>query len=403
MFATDLHELTASVARWSSSFDPAGMTPSQVAATVTDAARLEKLAAGIRLRSARYLGDKVTDSNGQAKDRDEWLAGTTGKSKTDAGKDVETSEQLASLPNTDQAIKNGELSSEQAREVASASTDDPGRESELLDTARKQSLPELKRRAKQVRAAATDDAEKNRRAHRDRDVASGTDDETAMGWIHIKGPAAVIAQLLAFLSPFAKAEFDKARREGRHERQGAYAFDGLVALFKAAAAGRTADGCTVGPPAKLIVRVDAAALKRGHTVAGEVCEIDGIGPVPLAAIRELLPQATIDVIVTDGEDVFNVTNLRRRSNAHQQVVLWWLGGQCTREGCPNTHDLQVDHRIDWATTHVTELKALDWLCKQDHDLKTYDGWALVHGRGRRRMVPPDDPDHPANQAADRAA
>src|SRR5690606_250049 len=30
-------------------------------------------------------------------------------------------------------------------------------------------------------------------------------------------------------------------------------------------------------PAKVIVHVDAAALRRGHTVAGETCEIAGIG------------------------------------------------------------------------------------------------------------------------------
>ena len=29
-----------------------------------------------------------------------------------------------------------------------------------------------------------------------------------------------------------------------------------------------------------------------------------------------------------------------------------------------------------------------------HDLKTYKGWALVEGSGKRPMVPPDDPRHP---------
>ena len=38
--------------------------------------------------------------------------------------------------------------------------------------------------------------------------------------------------------------------------------------------------------------------------------------------------------------------------------------------------------------------ALDPLCDPDHDLKTYEGWALVEGKGKRPMVPPDDPRHP---------
>jgi hypothetical protein len=34
------------------------------------------------------------------------------------------------------------------------------------------------------------------------------------------------------------------------------------------------------------------------------------------------------------------------------------------------------------------------LCGHDHHLKTHCGWSLVTGKGRRLMVPPDDPRHP---------
>jgi 5-methylcytosine-specific restriction endonuclease McrA len=133
---------------------------------------------------------------------------------------------------------------------------------------------------------------------------------------------------------------------------------------------------------------------RGHAVAGETCEIDGLGPVPVAALRDLLPDAVIELIVTDGENAWNVTHLGRRANARQQVVLDWLGIGCTNAGCSHTEHLQVDHRIDWARVKVTELANLDWLCPHCHKLKTHRGWGLVLGRGRRRFVPPDDPAHP---------
>jgi hypothetical protein len=42
------------------------------------------------------------------------------------------------------------------------------------------------------------------------------------------------------------------------------------------------------------------------------------------------------------------------------------------------------------------LPNIDPLCGHDHDLKTYQGWALVAGTGRRAFVPPDDPRHPDN-------
>jgi hypothetical protein len=51
---------------------------------------------------------------------------------------------------------------------------------------------------------------------------------------------------------------------------------------------------------------------------------------------------------------------------------------------------------------VTELANLDPLCGHHHRLKTHDGWALIAGVGKRPMVPPDDPRHPANQEADPA-
>ena len=36
---------------------------------------------------------------------------------------------------------------------------------------------------------------------------------------HLSGPAAAVAALNQFLEPFVQAEFDRARREGRHERR----------------------------------------------------------------------------------------------------------------------------------------------------------------------------------------
>ncbi|MGH9177395.1 MAG: hypothetical protein ACRD0N_02415, partial [Acidimicrobiales bacterium] len=49
----------------------------------------------------------------------------------------------------------------------------------------------------------------------------------------------------------------------------------------------------------------------------------------------------------------------------------------------------------WAEDKVTVLANMDGPCGFHHDLKTYKGWALVEGTGKRPMVPPDDPRHPA--------
>ena len=71
---------------------------------------------------------------------------------------------------------------------------------------------------------------------------------------------------------------------------------------------------------------------------------------------------------------------------------------CTREDCTRTQRLENDHREDWARTKHNRLDESDPLCGHDHDLKTYFGWALVAGTGKRPMVPPDDPRHPDYRA-----
>ena len=376
--------------RFGHDVDVDALTPAEARAVVSECAAIEKAAACTRLRALRRV-----EADGETVD---WLAKETGQSKRDAERDVETAGQV--LPATDEALRDGSLSADQAREVASGAAADPSAEQQLLDSARDESLAELRRRAKTVRAAATDEAQKHRRAHAERNVSHRTDPETGKATITVSGPTGAVAKMLAFLEPFTRAEFDKARRAGRRERRRAMAFDALLAALGLAAnrhkGGSDPDGPPVGPPVQIIARVDITALLRGCTVAGETCDIEGLGPVPVAALLELLPQAAIDVILQKGEDTFNVTHLGRHTTVRQQTVLHWLGAECARQGCGATRHLQIDHRLDWAKTHVTEHKALDWLCPKDHRRKTIDGWALVPGRGRRRMVPPDHPDHPAN-------
>ncbi len=93
----------------------------------------------------------------------------------------------------------------------------------------------------------------------------------------------------------------------------------------------------------------------------------------------------------------SVTHLGRGPSAAQRIALLWRDPKCVVEGC-NAVRTEVDHRIPWAQTHHTRLDELDNVCDHHHDLKTYEGWALVAGSGRRPMVPPDDPRHPGQAA-----
>ncbi|HVE46891.1 MAG TPA: hypothetical protein VNA57_09130 [Acidimicrobiales bacterium] len=133
----------------------------------------------------------------------------------------------------------------------------------------------------------------------------------------------------------------------------------------------------------------------------ETCEVAGVGQVPVSVVRAMI--ATDDpflaAVVTRGQDVVNVAHLGRRPSAHQLSALDWLAPTCRREGCDATVGLENDHRHDWAATRITLLEWIDRLCPHDHDLKTYEGWALVHGTGKRPLVPPEDPRHPRQTRA----
>ncbi|MFP5376913.1 MAG: hypothetical protein ACLGIO_09055 [Acidimicrobiia bacterium] len=149
-------------------------------------------------------------------------------------------------------------------------------------------------------------------------------------------------------------------------------------------------------PTKVVVRIDWTALVRGWVAEGETCEITGVGPVAVSAVRAMMASGDpfLAAVVTKGVDVVSVAHLGRRPSAFQQTALDWAAPTCRVEGCDAAGRLENDHRHGWAATRLTVLGCIDPLCAGHHDRKTYDGWALVAGTGKRPMVGPDDPRHP---------
>ncbi|MFN8016667.1 MAG: hypothetical protein U0P45_00950 [Acidimicrobiales bacterium] len=141
---------------------------------------------------------------------------------------------------------------------------------------------------------------------------------------------------------------------------------------------------------KVIIRIDWQALMRGHTVAGETCDIPGLGPLPVSAVRELMGDAFLAAIVTKGRDVHTVAHLGRGLNAHQRTAIEWTGTICSNIACNRTVAVQMDHNLPWTQDPRTKLDNIDPLCPHHHQLKTHHGWHLEPGTGRRRFLPPND-------------
>jgi hypothetical protein len=213
--------------------------------------------------------------------------------------------------------------------------------------------------------------------------------------LHVVGTTVDLAKVDRALAPLVDDVFNERRAAGAREPFEAYAYDAFMRLIEGAHI-RATD--RAGQPRLrylTLLRVDLEALQRGRIDSdAELCEITGLGPIPVATARAVLGESVLKLVITKGTDVINVTHLGRGASAAQKIALLWQQPLCTREGCGRRHHIEHDHRDDWARVHCTELRNLDPLCHADHLLKTRLGWALTEGIGIRPMVPPEHPDHP---------
>ncbi len=388
-----LSELRDALGRYASVFDASLLSAESAALVVTEAATIERMAAVLKslaaARSADTGGWKAAGERSAA----HHLARTTGTSVGQASEALLTGRRLATLPAASAAARAGRLSAPQAAAVADAAAVDPAAEERLVESAQRCSLPELREECARTKAAAQPDPEARRREiHAGRFLRSYTDAEGAWNLRGRDNPE-VGAEIMAAIDAIRDRLFRTARGEGRREPSEAYAADALLELARGGGGARAA---RAGSRAKVIVRVDLPALLRGRPVPGEVCELAGFGPVAASALRELIETGDpfLAAVVTKGEQVTGVAHLGRRATAAQQTALEWLYPTCAVEGCSASTWLENDHRVDWATSHLTVLDLLDRLCSHHHDCKSLDGWALVPGNGKRAFVAPDDPRHP---------
>ena len=138
----------------------------------------------------------------------------------------------------------------------------------------------------------------------------------------------------------------------------------------------------------MIVHVDHEALLRGHALDGEMCEITGIGPVPVSLARALAQDCYLRVILTGTHDVTAIASQRRYIPAPLRAAIEARDQRCVVPGCHAGHHLEIDHTDDFARGGPTALDNLARLCKYHHALKTHCGWTLAGPPGARRFEPP---------------
>jgi hypothetical protein len=205
------------------------------------------------------------------------------------------------------------------------------------------------------------------------------------------------AVVKAALEGFRKAAFEKARKSGNHESQGAYLADALVEMARAASDQGGQSGGTVH---HVRVRCDIGALLRGHAEPGETVELPGVDlPLPVHKVREFLTEAITDLVISDGQDVRAVCTNSRRVTKALLIAIEERDQTCAILGCHIKEPLERHHWVgDFSKDQRTTLENVVRLCALHHDDVTYGGCTLEGEHGNWRIVRPSsdppDPDPP---------
>ena len=391
--------------------DTASLSGCEARTAVTAFVELERLAAaGRTLAIARMTETNTGPGNDSYRDVESWLAAIAGTSVGAAKGAVGTAQRVRKLPATADALRNGKLSPTQADAVSAAAKADPTAEDQLLEKAQSSGVRGLKAECDRVTAAAQsrarelDNYERIRanRSLRHRTLPDGT------GAIDIRGPVDRTAQIMASLETFERELFERNRQAKNIEHPDAVAFDALVALCTRSTGGAAADpgddpsadgaptppGSTQPksrtrggrPLAMVVLHISHAAYARGVTHRGEICEIEGIGPVPVAVARRLAADSIVKAVVIDGVDVTRVAHFGRTIPAQLRTAVETRDRACVIAGCEIDRHLEIDHNVPVAMRGETSLVNLGRVCHHHHDLKTRRDLRRIGPLGHQRLV-----------------
>jgi hypothetical protein len=119
--------------------------------------------------------------------------------------------------------------------------------------------------------------------------------------------------------------------------------------------------------------------------------IAGGGPIANAALRELMEQANLQLVITDDDgEPLHIGRARRLATAALLIALIARsGGTCEFPGCHAKHHRANAHHIRWwRNGGETAIENLCLLCPHHHRL-VHHGWTLIRGPAGLTFQRPD--------------
>ena len=331
--------------------------------------RVSKLAqAGLALAAGRVEAcSSQALAGSRFRSTRDYLSTATGISGFAAESLIDLAGRLGDHPRLAGLVRDGDLSCAEASEIAKAAERCPDATGDLIDLATdpQASFSRLRRAAAAVVSPDPEDDKKRAEAARAKRGFRSWVDGDGLGHLHAQGPPDAIALLVARAQAGADERFRQARRAGQRHSPGAYRFDALMSFFET-------DASPGGAKAKvdLLIRIDFAALLRGVTTGDEVCEIAGVGAVPVALAVEYLGEAALKFVLTDGVDIKAVAHYGRNIRSPLRSALAWKYRSCAVPGCDATLGLELDHLLPVGKAGPTSLENLAPKCRYHHDEKT---------------------------------
>jgi hypothetical protein len=234
---------------------------------------------------------------------------------------------MASCAELSGAVARGDVSGDQASEIAKAEASSPGAATHLLVVAQKESFHVLKHTARRVRLDAEQHKDLAARQRAARAAASHSD-ELGMVHVHVAWEPHIGAPI------GARAEGEAARRARAARRAGGAAGKGVE--------------------------------------EGEVCKIPGIGPVAPQVARDIAADAFLTGVFYDGTDLRHMRRWSRSIPVEVAVALE-LGDPPHFDGiacvdCGNRFAIEFDHvrpRAGRGPTSKDNLKPRCYRCHQE--------------------------------------
>jgi hypothetical protein len=257
---------------------------------------------------------------------------------------VTTGEMLRSSGPLNDSLQRGEISLDQASEIAMAEEAAPGCAEALVAVARDEGFQVLRDKARKAKLEAE---QRSDLAARQFDARRGRSYSDGLGMVHIDlvlephVGAPIVARAEAEATRQAKAA-RAARPDAPREPFERHVADAFAAMLTGAGKGRSRRP-------ELVILVSHEVAKRGwkDVREGEVCKIPGLGPVAPQVAKEVAEDAFLTGVFFDGKDLREMNRWTRNTPVEVRVALE-LGEPPDFDGvrcvdCGNRFRTEFDH------------------------------------------------------------